>query len=499
MESRNLISACEGANALLQIGTDLAMKYYNLKPHEVLGLKSMCQELDNHSCSIRMLDGFYISYRIPQINEEFDLLRFGKDSIINIEQKSYLDDEVKIDKICKQMNRKYYYLHCVSSNIQIFTYVLNDGFYQLDLDSFTPKKITTDVVVSSIKNCKVDYTVNPDRLFIPSKYLISPFNYTKKFINNEYFLTESQSCVKKEILKELSDTPFMFFTLSANAGTGKTLLAYNIAKEFIDADKKIMIVHCGKLNSGHEKLKSDFRWDIKPISDIPKSDYKSIDDYDFIIVDEAQRINKNQLESIIMKALDKSIPILFSYDTKQFLKEGETTDIARYVEEKYPLIHLSRKNLKNKIRTNKNVASFIDNLMKIGTNKNNLKYDHISIEYFDEWGEVQNYVSLLEKDGWTAITYTTSNYNPESYSYLSCFSNKKAHDVIGQEFPKVVLVMDGNFWYNEDNRLCFNESYYSAKGMLFQIVTRVVDDLKIVVLNNARLYQKLLEIKTMGK
>jgi len=71
MEVRNLISACENANALLEVGADLAMKYFNLKPHEVLGLKSMCQELDNHSCSIRKLDGFYISYRIPQIKEEF--------------------------------------------------------------------------------------------------------------------------------------------------------------------------------------------------------------------------------------------------------------------------------------------------------------------------------------------------------------------------------------------------------------------------------------------
>lgn len=499
MESRNLISAYEGANALLEIESDLVKKYFNLKPHEVLCLKSMCQELDNHSCSIRNLDGFYISYKIPQINKEFDLLRFGTSSVINIELKSELNDEVKIEKICKQMSQNYHYLQSVSSDIQIFTYVQNDGFYQLDLDSLTPKKITADVVVASIKGCQVDYAVDPDMLFVPSKFLISPFNCTERFINNEYFLTESQSEVKKKIFEGLSNTPFMFFTISANAGTGKTLLVYDIAKELVNSGKNILIIHCGKLNVGHESLKSNYGWNIKSISNIPANDYNSINDYDFIFVDESQRINKNQLESIIMKALDKSIPVLFSFDTKQFLKEGETTDIAEYVKTYYPFIRLSQMKLKNKIRTNKNMASFIDNLMRIGTSKNNLFYDHVSIEYFDNLVEVQNYVSILENKGWTAITYTTSNYNPESYSYLSCLSSKKAHDVIGQEFPKVVLVMDRNFWYNEDNQLCFSGSYYSAKGMLYQIVTRVVDDLKIVVLNNAGLYQKLLEIKTMGK
>jgi hypothetical protein len=41
-------------------------------------------------------------------------------------------------------------------------------------------------------------------------------------------------------------------------------------------------------------------------------------------------------------------------------------------------------------------------------------------------------------------------------------------------------------------------SYYSAEGMLYQIVTRVVDELKIIVYNNPELYVQLLKIKAMG-
>lgn len=58
--------------------------------------------------------------------------------------------------------------------------------------------------------------------------------------------------------------------------------------------------------------------------------------------------------------------------------------------------------------------------------------------------------------------------------------------------------MDKNFSYI-NNKLNFQNSYYSAKGMLYQIVTRVVNELKIIALDNPLLYVKLLEIKAMDK
>ncbi|TOE56057.1 hypothetical protein CGJ39_24875, partial [Vibrio parahaemolyticus] len=43
---------------------------------------------------------------------------------------------------------------------------------------------------------KVD---NPDDLFNPSDYLVSPFNSTEKFVNNQYFLTGQQEDIKNQI------------------------------------------------------------------------------------------------------------------------------------------------------------------------------------------------------------------------------------------------------------------------------------------------------------
>ena len=73
-----------------------------------------------------------------------------------------------------------------------------------------------------------------------------------------------------------------------------------------------------------------------------------------------------------------------------------------------------------------------------------------------------------------------------------------AHDVIGQVFEKVVFVMNKHFKYNAQGKLLGVKSFYSSGGMLYQIVTRVVNELKVIVLNNPKLYQKLLRIKEMN-
>ncbi len=51
-----------------------------------------------------------LGYTIKQINEEFDLLRFGDSYIFNIEVKSELKVTNKIKKLLSQMRKNYYYL-----------------------------------------------------------------------------------------------------------------------------------------------------------------------------------------------------------------------------------------------------------------------------------------------------------------------------------------------------------------------------------------------------
>ena len=144
-------------------------------------------------------DGYYIGYTIKQIGKEFDLLRFGDDTIINIEMKSELKSAQKLQKILKQMETNYYYLKFLGKVVVVITYVENDGFYIYNQEDNTVSIIEPVKVADIIKRHISNMMIDPDKEFIPSNYLISPFNSTDKFINGEYFLTTRQQTIKKEI------------------------------------------------------------------------------------------------------------------------------------------------------------------------------------------------------------------------------------------------------------------------------------------------------------
>jgi hypothetical protein len=500
MKTRNLISAYQGAAALEACGLTPEKKFRVLKSHEIRNLHSFCDIMSGKGCDISTFDGFYIGYSIGQIGKEFDLLRFGDKQTINIEIKSELKVAKKEEKILKQMRNNYYYLKFLGRSLKIFTYVENDGFYEYIIQTDEVKKIDEQIVATCIQGHVVNYAIDPDKEFVPSNYLISPFNSTEKFINGQYFLTAAQQKIKEEVKAELLLKPFMYFSISANAGTGKTLLLYDIAKDMIRSGEKPTIIHCGILNEGHLKLSTTYNWNVLAIKSVNEFTVdKVLKDCSMLCIDEAQRIREKQLNMIIDKSIELKIPLIFSYDTKQYLRRNEGRDIEEYLADNYPGIHLSPKKLTTKIRTNKEMASFITNLLSVGSSKDNLNYDCITIDYMNNIDDMKEYLVFLNECNWMTITYTTSQYNADPYDSLSDICEKNAHDVIGQEFSKVVLIMDANFKYNDANKLTAKSGYYSAQGMLYQIITRVVDELKIVVLHNPDLYLKLLEIKAMGE
>ena len=376
----------------------------------------------------------------------------------------------------------------MGKKISIYTFVEDDGLYKYNIDNKQCYSVGVDELINELSSQNIDDKLNPDDLFIPSNYLISPFNNTNKFMDEEYFLTDNQQEIKKQILNIIDNKKTEFFCVSANAGTGKTLMLYDIAKTVYKTygENATFIIHCGKLNNGHNTLNSKYKWNIHSIADVRDITVEKLvhDKLKVILFDESQRVSKYQLNLIINKAIELDIPIVFCYDKKQYLNNGENLDLYEYVNKEFNTTKSVKKELKGKIRTNKEMASFIINLFEIGKSNAHLNYDAVSVDYFDSKDDVKEYIDYLQKEkGWKAIKYTTSRFNSNLLSYLSYICNANAHDVIGQEFDKVVLVMDKNFSY-DGNMLTARGSYYSAYGMLYQIVTRVINQLKIIVLDN---------------
>lgn len=502
MKSTNLISACQS----YEINTRYINDGYALNnvpsKNDYKVLKLLYNDLQKNDCSMYDYSGYYIGYKISQISKEFDLLRFGNDAIINIELKSelkHLTYEEKIEKIRKQMFQNYYYLKFIEKEVIIYTYIENDGIYKYDIKNDKPEVSSITELIHDIKFQNYCSDLDPDKLFIPKNYLVSPFNKTVQFINGEYFLTNHQSEIKKKIMDEFIIDDYFIVCISANAGTGKTLLIYDIAKSFIENMKTPLIIHTGILNYGHEFLNNDFNWNIYCVKYLNEVLDTKLNDSSILIVDEAHRLTEYQLNKIIEATKENKIPIIFSYDIKQYLKENESIDIYNLlIKSKFDkYCSIKKYELTNKIRTNKNISSFVSNLMYIGKGGRNINYDNISIEYFDSLKDLKKYITYLQnQENWKAITYTTSRFTPEPLDEIGNVCELNAHKVIGQEFDKVVFIMDDNFKYGDDGKLLQRKNnYYSAKGMLYQIVTRAVNELKIVVYNNEDLYYQIQKIK----
>lgn len=255
------------------------LRHYSIeiKDAEIKDLGVLINTLEDCSCEIGTLSNFYLGYKIPQIGKEFDLLRFGQEYIVNIEIKSSCSEE----KILNQLIRNKYYLSFLQKQIYNFTFVSESKMLYILQDDENLQKIEPEHLLKLLENQKIDDIVVLDELFNPSDYLVSPFNSTKKFLAGEYFLTHQQEEIRNKITDSLTKGSISkFISIVGGAGTGKTLLTYDIARHLMKENKRHIIIHCGQINSGHSELKEN-GWTIIPIKYYKQHD---LSNYDLVII-----------------------------------------------------------------------------------------------------------------------------------------------------------------------------------------------------------------------
>ena len=319
-------------------------------------------------------NSFLFGYIIPQINKEFDLLRFGSNYNICLELKSKTTLEAQKEQLCKN----YFYLNFLSTETRYISISPDISSYI----EYIPSK-NEYVNLSGTEICNIiigqDFlqynTKEVDNFFDIKKYLVSPFNDVEKFLEDKYFLTPHQDQIVKEIIC-LSDKKT--FGIKGNPGTGKSLLVYHICKKIMEKNKKVAIVHGGNLNTGQEKLaqKGFTIFPIRNILDV----LNNADLYDYIIVDEAQRLRQdiNQQYTKLVDTINNSqtkfiISLIISLDGRQTInkdeKEENSKKLFNFIKEVGKTF-----SLKDKFRTNPEMSRFIQLLFcrqTSGTSINN--------------------------------------------------------------------------------------------------------------------------------
>ena len=411
-------------------GLDDSAKYHK---REISDINLLLKHIELNDLQSK---NFLYGYVVPQLSKEFDLLKVSSDKCVDIELKS---EPVPISKIKKQLVQNRHYLNIISSNIFLFTYVSsNNTLYTLTNGEV--EEVSFDILKATLEF--EGEQIDLDNVFTPSNILVSPLNNPDKFIEGKYLLTDHQQVIKDRILDYIKDVgDERFFGLTGSAGTGKTLLIYDIAKE-LSSTKKVLMVHSGIKCRGHYHI-SRCLPNLK-IIEAKELRFREIKDVDLIIIDEAHRLYESLYDKVVRWTKRAKSICVFSLDSSQKMSISEN---KRNTDENIKTICGENiAELTGKIRTNKNISLFIRCLLDLSKYQKNYEFKDVNVLFEPNEKKASDLAQKIKNElGYTYISYTPSSYSRE-LDYQNHGVN--THEVIGQEYDEVVMILNHHFYYD---------------------------------------------------
>ncbi len=455
-----------------------------IKKHEILSLSRFVDGLIEHGVTIDMMDGFFYGYEILQIGKEFDLLKISATHCLNIEFKS---QQVSEKQILNQLVRNHYYLKHLGKEILSYTVVTDNLTCYKLCDNFQLQEIDFIELANAVKSVCFDKTIEIDKLFKARNFLVSPLVNPEKFVNGEYFLTQAQEQIKKKILSSIINKKVTrYYGIVGHSGTGKTLLLYDLAKTFAKR-LKVVILCCGRGAKVQERLFDKIKnlkiFDVNAI-DEKKSELESVD---ILLIDEAQRISIKHFDALCNMVDRNNLGILFSLDPTQVLSKTELeNDVLSKINALNPVETCV---LSDRIRMNRELYLFTTAVMDLKKKaRGKVAFTAVSLCYANDAFEAKQIVDYFNGKNYVFINYSNS-YNT--------FGGYDIHQVIGQDFDKVVMLMDDTFYYDEKGTLQAHQnanSEYIYNQLFYQGITRAKEKLALVVVDNKNLFDKISQI-----
>lgn len=208
--------------------------------------------------------------------------------------------------------------------------------------------------------------------------------------------------------------------------------------------------------------------------------------YSAILVDEAHLLSVEQLK--ILEECKKQIPIIFSSDTEDMISPEE---LDREIPQRLAgLPDVQSFHMTNRIRTNAELSSFIQNMLDLSRRKGQKGYPNIEVVYANDDTEA---VCLMQ------------GYARRGYLY----QNPAMRDV-----NRLVAVLDEQYYYDEDGylragkiseasyeitRITTSEGRKSNVRLLFHQLNQAKEKLAIVIKDNPSVYDTILDILQMRK
>ena len=450
------ITRNQNIECLQKLERQLSGRTYFLKMREweLESMKALVRELEVHMQDVHALRFFY-SFQVPRLGKEFDLLQIKDDQIVNIELKS---GKVSDEAVRKQLLQNRYYLSVQGKMIQSYTYIssqerlvrLNNHDHIVEAD--------WDQLCLALQRQSKDYEGDIEDLFQAEMYLFSPVTEPERFLNKEYFLTSQQKDIERRILDKIRKVKYGYFWFSGLPGTGKTLLLYDIAMK-LSVHQKVCMIHCGETGKKW-KILHDRLLRIAFLSDSQLEECPDLKEYSAILVDEAHLLSVKELHRIL--ELSEKHPVIFSSDDEDMISDEEMDrTMIREIEH---LPDIQSFHLTNRIRTNAELSSFIQNMMHLPEKRMVRYYPHIQVVY--------------------------ANDDEEAGILLKGYQNQ------------LVFIIDERYYYDEKGYLRGQRQKQqepTAVRMLFHRLNEAREEFAIIVKRNEAVYEVLLELLQFSK
>ena len=402
------------------------------------------------------------------------MLQIREDQIINIELKS---GSVSEEAIQKQLIQNRYYLSVLGKPIQSYTYISSQNRLMRLTNHDHVIEASWNQLCAALQKESKDYSGDIENLFRAEWYLFSPLTEPNRFLNKEYFLTAQQRDIKRQILKKICEEQTGYFSFSGLPGTGKTLLLYDIAMKLSNR-QQVCIIHCGEAGKKWEILHKRLQR-IDFLTDNQLETQFSLDDYHAILVDEAHLLSVEKLN--VLLDMSENRPIIFSSDSEEMISPKEMDQSTMKRMEDLPDLQTFR--LTNRIRTNAELSSFIQNMMHLPVRKNQNGYPHVSVVYAND-----------EKEADTLV----QDYVRQGYQYFQQMEGAELGVTAVRDTEKMVVMLDERYYYDEDQYLRSRNPMQNGQSevrRLFHLLNQAKENLAFVVKENETLYGILLDMK----
>ncbi len=444
-----------------------------MKEWELESMRALVEQLQLHMQDVSALRMFY-SFQIPRLGKEFDLLQIREDQIVNIELKS---GTVSEEAIQKQLIQNRYYLSVLGKPVQSYTYISSQNQLMRLTNHDHVIEANWEQLCAALQKEGKDYFGDIENLFRAEWYLFSPLTEPNRFLNKEYFLTAQQRDIKRQILKKIREEQTGFFSFSGLPGTGKTLLLYDIAMK-LSSRQQVCIIHCGEAGKKWEILHKRLQR-IDFLSDNQLETQYSLDDYHAILIDEAHLLSVDKLN--VLLDMSENRPIIFSSDSEEMIspKEMDQSTLKRMQE----LPNLQTFRLTNRIRTNAELSSFIQNMMHLPIRKNQNQYPHVSVVYANDAKEADTLVQ---------------DYVRQGYQYFPQGESTELGITAVRDTEKMVVMLDERYYYDDEQYLRSRNLMRNGQSevrSLFHLLNQAKENLTFVVKGNEMVYGILLDMK----